>query len=90
MIVGHDLMNELGIILDFKNKTITWDKAQIIMQTYPSKLTTETLSEQWFLETADCTSDRMNDDGIYPLSKISATPEDIHYQETSTTSNRYK
>ena len=29
MILGHDLMNKLGIILDFKNKTITWDKAQI-------------------------------------------------------------
>ena len=26
MIVGCDLMSELGIILDFKNKTITWDK----------------------------------------------------------------
>ena len=31
MITGRDLLNELGIILDFKNLTITWDKAQIIM-----------------------------------------------------------
>ena len=29
MILGHDLMNELGIILDFKNKTITWDNTRI-------------------------------------------------------------
>ena len=27
MILCRDLMNELGIILDFKNKTITWDNA---------------------------------------------------------------
>ena len=32
----------------------------------------------------------MNDDGIYPLSKIPATQEDIHYQENNATSDRYK
>ena len=37
MILDCDLMNELGIILDFKNKTITWDNLRIKRRTYPSE-----------------------------------------------------
>ena len=36
------------------------------------------------------TPNRMNDNGIYPLSEISATPEDIHYQENNATSEGSK
>jgi hypothetical protein len=34
MIVGHDLMSQLGIILDFDRQTMTWDKSTIKMKEY--------------------------------------------------------
>ena len=58
------------------------------MRTYPSESKTETITEQWFLDTVDDTPNKMNDDGPYPLSDISATLEDIHYQENNGTSKR--
>ena len=36
MIFGRDLLNDLGIILDFKNKSMEWDQAHIPMRSYPS------------------------------------------------------
>ena len=90
MIIGHDLLNELGIILDFKNKTITWDKSQITMRTYPSKNTTINIAKTWFLDTAEETTNRMNDDGIYPLFENSTTHDDIFFQENNATTEGYK
>ena len=52
------------------------------MQTYPSESMTDTITKLWFLEMVDDAPNRMNEDGIYPPSKISATPEDLHYQKT--------
>ena len=66
MILGRDLLNELGIVLNFNDKTITWEKAQITMRTYPSNNTTKTIAETWFLDAAEETTMRMNDDRIYP------------------------
>jgi hypothetical protein len=34
MIIGHDLMSQLGIILDFDGQTIMWDKSTIKMKEY--------------------------------------------------------
>jgi hypothetical protein len=34
MIVGCDLMSQLGIILDFDGQTMTWDKSTIKMKEY--------------------------------------------------------
>ena len=31
MILGRNLLNDLGLILDFKNKSMEWDQAQIAM-----------------------------------------------------------
>ena len=45
MIIGRDLLNELGIVLNLDEKTITWAKAQITMRTYPSNKTTKTIAE---------------------------------------------
>ena len=56
------------------------------MRTYPSESKTETIT---FLDTVNDTPNKMNDDGPYPLSDISATLEDIHYQENNATSKRY-
>ena len=48
MIIGRDLLNELGIVLDFNDKTIMWEKAQITMRTYPSDNMTKTIAKTWF------------------------------------------
>ena len=32
MILGHDIMSELGITLDFKDQTMTWDDLIIHMK----------------------------------------------------------
>jgi hypothetical protein len=34
MILGCDLMSQLGIILDFDGQTMTWDKSAIKMKEY--------------------------------------------------------
>ena len=33
MIIGRDLLTELGMIIDFNNETMTWDHATISMET---------------------------------------------------------
>ena len=33
MIIGRDLLTELGMIIDFNNRTMTWDHATISMET---------------------------------------------------------
>ena len=68
MIIGQDLLNKLGIILNFNDKTMTWEKAQITMRTYPSNNTTKAIAKTWFLDAAEETTMQMNDDGIYPPS----------------------
>ena len=32
MILGHDIMSELGITLNFKDQTMTWDDSTIHMK----------------------------------------------------------
>jgi hypothetical protein len=34
MIVGRDLLSQLGIILDFDGQTMTWDESTIKMKEY--------------------------------------------------------
>ena len=34
MIIGHDLLKQLGMVLDFQKETIKWDLATIPMQDY--------------------------------------------------------
>jgi hypothetical protein len=34
MIISHDLMSQLGIILDFDGQTMTWDKSTVKMKEY--------------------------------------------------------
>jgi hypothetical protein len=38
MIIGHDLMRQLGIILDFDKQTMTWDESTIKMKEYEDLL----------------------------------------------------
>ena len=90
MIIGRDLLNELGIVLNFNDKTITWEKAQITMRTYPSNNTTKTIAKTWFLDAAEETTMQMNDDGIYPPSDKSTKNNDIFFQENNATAEGYK
>ena len=90
MIIGRDLLNELGIVLNFNEKTISWEKAQITMRTYPSIKTTKTIAETWFLDAAEETIVRMNDDGIYTPSNKSTRTDDIFFQENNATTEGYK
>ena len=90
MMIGRDLLNELGIVLNFNDKTMTWEKAQITMRTYPSNNTTKNIAKTWFLDAAKETTMRMNDDGIYPLSDKSTKTDDIFFQENNATTEGYK
>jgi hypothetical protein len=38
MIIGHDLMSQLGIILDFDKQIMTWDESTIKMKEYEDLL----------------------------------------------------
>jgi hypothetical protein len=38
MIIGHDLMSQMGIILDFDGQTMTWDKSTIKIKEYEDLL----------------------------------------------------
>ena len=35
MIIGHDVLNTLGILIDFTKKEITWDKTVVPMHSFP-------------------------------------------------------
>jgi hypothetical protein len=39
-VIGRDLLRELGIILNFKDNTVTWDDSTIHMRTNLSKAAT--------------------------------------------------
>ena len=90
MIIGQDLLNELGIVLYFNDKTITWEKAQTTMRTYPSNNNTKNIAETWFLDATKETTMRMNDNGIYPLSDKSTKTNNIFFQENNATMDGYK
>ena len=83
MIIGRDLLNELGIILDFNDKTITWEKAQITMRTCPSDNMTNNITETWFLDAAKETTIQMHDNGIYPPSDKSTKTNDSFFKENN-------
>jgi xylose isomerase len=45
MIIGRDLLGELGIILNFNDKTVTWDTDTIPMKVRGTLATQESLIE---------------------------------------------
>jgi hypothetical protein len=48
MIIGQDLLEELGIILNFNDKTVTWDSDTIPMKDRVTLNTQEALVEVYF------------------------------------------
>ena len=53
MILGCDLLNDLGLILEFKNKSMEWDQAQIAMRSYLLDHDTTITATQWLLGAVD-------------------------------------
>ena len=75
MILGRDLLNDLGIILDFKNKSMEWDQAQISMRSYPSNHDSATTATEWLLDAVD--NDLVGNDETLTRSNTSFAVEPI-------------
>ena len=90
MILGRDLLNDLGIILDFKNKNMEWDQAQIPMRSYPSNHNSATTAIEWLLDAVD--NDLVGNDET--LTRVSdTTPHQVNetnYQEKDVDPDSYK
>ena len=90
MILGRDLLNDLGIILDFKNKSMEWDPAHIPMRSYPSNHNSATTATEWLLDAVD--NDLVGNDET--LNRVSdTTPHQVNetnYQEKDVDPDGYK
>ena len=90
MILGRDLLNDLGIILDFKNKSMEWDQAHIPMRSYPSNHDNATTATKWLLDAVD--NDLVGNDET--LRRVSdTTPHQVNktnYQEKDVDPAGYK
>ena len=84
MILGRNLMNELGIVLNFDDKSITWDGSTVDMRAYDQDHDSTTLATNLLLDVID---NRLEaNDSITTLDK----PSDLHYQEKEVDPARYK
>ena len=68
-------MNELGIVLDFNNKSMTWDGSTVAMCEYDHNHDPTTLATNLLLDVLDSRLEA--NDSITMLDK----PSDLHYQE---------
>ena len=75
MILGRNLMNELGIVLNFNNKSMTWDGSTVAMCEYDHNHDPTALATNLLLDVLD--SRLAANDSITILDK----PSDLHYQE---------
>ena len=84
MILGRNLMNELGIVLNFEDKSITWDGSTVAMRAYDQDHDSTTLATNLLLDVID---GRLEvNDSITTLDK----PSDLHYQEKDVDPAGYK
>ena len=71
MILGRDLLNDLGLILNFSTKSIQWDKAVINMRSFPMHTMPEDLATHFLLEAID--NDLNFNDSMSPICDNSST-----------------
>ena len=84
MILGQSLMNKLGIVLNFNNKSMTWDGSTVAMREYDHNHDLTTLATNLLL---DVLNSRLEaNDSITMLDK----PSDLHYQEKDMDPAGYK
>ena len=84
MILGCNLMNKLGIVLDFNTKSMAWDGSTVAMREYDQHQEPTTLATNLLLDVLD--SNLEVNDSIIMLDK----PSDINYQETDVDPATYK
>ena len=84
MILGLNLMNHLGIMLDFNNKSMAWDGSTVAMCGYDQNQEPTTLATNLLLDVLD--SNLEANDSIILLDK----PSDMNYQEKDVDPSRYK
>ena len=74
MILGRNLMNDLGIVLDFNNKSMVWDGSTVTMRGYDQNQEPTTLATNLLLDILD--SHLEVNDSFLMLDK----PSDMNYQ----------
>ena len=84
MILGRDLLNDLVIILDYKNNSMEWDQAHIPMRSYPSNHHSATTATEWLLDAVDNdlvgneeTLNRVSDTTPYQVNKTNYQEKDV-------------
>ena len=84
MILGQNLMNALGIMLDFNNKSMAWHGSTVAMHGYDQNQEPTTLATNLLLDVLD--SNIEANDSIIMLDK----PSDMNYQEKDVNPSGYK
>jgi hypothetical protein len=69
MIIGCDLMSQLGIILDLDRQTMTWDKSTIKMKEYEDLLNIDSPVNEFYWHEESYESQALNDASTH-LKKI--------------------
>ena len=83
MILGRNLMNELGLVLNFNTKSMTWDGSTVAMREYDHNHHPTMLATNFLLDVLDSRLEA--NDSITMLDK----PSDLHYQEKDVDPARY-
>ena len=84
MILGRDLMNDLGIVLNFESKSMEWDKAIVAMREHPTNASNTSVATNLLLEAIDGGLD--DNDSTLVLDQTS----DLHYQANNANPEGYK
>ena len=84
MILGCNLMNDLGIMLDFNKKSMAWDNSSVAMCGYDQNHEPTMLATKLLLNVLD--SNLEANDSIIMLVK----PSDMNYQEMDVNPSGYK
>ena len=84
MILGRNLMNDLGIVLDFNTKSMAWDGSIVTMREYDQTQEQTSLATNLLLDIID--SNLEANDSITMLDQ----PSDVHYQEKDVDPSGYK
>ena len=84
MILGRNLMNDLGIVLDFNTKSVAWDGSIVTMREYDQTQEQTSLATNLLLDVID--SNLEANDSITLLDQ----PSDVHYQEKDVDPSGYK
>ena len=84
MILGRNLMNDLGIVLNFDSKYMEWDKATVAMREHPINTSTTSFATNLLFEAIDGSLD--HNDGTF----MPDNPSELHYQASNANPDGYK